>query len=44
MLVAPVTIGDGAATGAGSVVTNDVQADTLVIGVPARTIGSAKKH
>ncbi len=36
MLVAPVIIGDGASTGAGSVVTKDVGANELVIGVPAR--------
>ena len=36
MLVAPVTIGDGAVTGAGSVITNDVPAGALVYGVPAR--------
>lgn len=38
MLVAPVTLGDRARTGAGSVVTKDVAADTLVVGVPARAI------
>jgi bifunctional UDP-N-acetylglucosamine pyrophosphorylase/glucosamine-1-phosphate N-acetyltransferase len=38
MLVAPVTIGAGAATGSGSVVTKNVPADTLVVGVPARAI------
>lgn len=36
MLVAPVTIGDRAATGAGSVVTKDVPPDKLALGVPAR--------
>ena len=36
MLVAPLTIGDGARTGAGSVVTHDVPAGGLVYGVPAR--------
>jgi len=36
MLVAPVTIGEGARTGAGSVVTHDVAPDTLVYGAPAR--------
>jgi bifunctional UDP-N-acetylglucosamine pyrophosphorylase/glucosamine-1-phosphate N-acetyltransferase len=36
MLVAPVDIGPGARTGAGSVVTHDVQEGKLVYGVPAR--------
>jgi bifunctional UDP-N-acetylglucosamine pyrophosphorylase/glucosamine-1-phosphate N-acetyltransferase len=38
MLVAPVTIGDNARTGAGAVVTKDVPANTLAVGVPARVI------
>jgi bifunctional UDP-N-acetylglucosamine pyrophosphorylase/glucosamine-1-phosphate N-acetyltransferase len=38
MLIAPVTVGDGAVTGAGSVVTKDVQPNRLVVGAPARSI------
>ena len=38
MLVAPVKIGEGARTGAGSVVTKDVPPNTLAVGVPARKI------
>ena len=40
-LRAPVELGDGAATGAGSVVTHDVAAGDLVKGVPARKSGPA---
>jgi acetyltransferase-like isoleucine patch superfamily enzyme len=35
MLVAPVRVGRGSMTGAGSVVTRDVPPDSLVTGVPA---------
>ena len=38
MLVAPVKLGARSRTGAGAVVTKDVEADTLVVGVPARAI------
>jgi bifunctional UDP-N-acetylglucosamine pyrophosphorylase/glucosamine-1-phosphate N-acetyltransferase len=36
ILVAPVTVGQDARTGAGSVVTKDVAAGSTVVGVPAR--------
>lgn len=39
MLVAPLHVGKGAATGAGSVVTRDVPDGSLAVGVPARMIG-----
>lgn len=41
MLVAPVRVGRRAATGAGSVVRDDVPDDALAIGVPARVIENA---
>ncbi|MBI5296183.1 MAG: bifunctional UDP-N-acetylglucosamine diphosphorylase/glucosamine-1-phosphate N-acetyltransferase GlmU [Chloroflexi bacterium] len=44
MLVAPLKIGDGARTGAGAVVTKDVPADTLVVGVPARAIRKLERR
>jgi bifunctional UDP-N-acetylglucosamine pyrophosphorylase/glucosamine-1-phosphate N-acetyltransferase len=43
MLVAPIKIGKGARTGAGSVVTKDVPANTLVVGMPARGVRKVKK-
>ncbi len=38
MLVAPVTVGAGAVTGAGAVVTEDIPPDSLAVGVPAKVI------
>lgn len=37
MLIAPITLGDGARTGAGSIVTRDVAPGALVVGAPAHT-------
>ncbi|HET9981103.1 MAG TPA: DapH/DapD/GlmU-related protein, partial [Ktedonobacterales bacterium] len=36
MLIAPITLGNGARTGAGSVVTRDVPPGSLAVGMPAR--------
>ena len=44
MLVAPVTVGDGAKTGAGSVVTHDIPPHTVAYGVPARVRGKADEE
>ena len=43
MLVAPVTIGAGARTGAGSVVTRDIEDGEIAYGVPARTRDQGSK-
>ena len=42
MLVAPVTLGRNAMTGAGAVVTTDIPPDSLAVGVPARVIRKLK--
>jgi bifunctional UDP-N-acetylglucosamine pyrophosphorylase/glucosamine-1-phosphate N-acetyltransferase len=43
MLVAPVKVGAGAKTGAGTVVTKDIPPHSLAVGVPARVIKVLKK-
>jgi bifunctional UDP-N-acetylglucosamine pyrophosphorylase/glucosamine-1-phosphate N-acetyltransferase len=42
MLIAPVKLGQGARTGAGSVVNKDVSPHTLVVGIPARAVRKLK--
>jgi bifunctional UDP-N-acetylglucosamine pyrophosphorylase / glucosamine-1-phosphate N-acetyltransferase len=44
MLVAPLTIGENATTGAGSVVTKDVPPDSVAVGIPARVIRKKAKR
>lgn len=44
MLVAPVKVGDGAVTGAGSVVTKDVEPNKLVVGAPAKVKKDLKEE
>ncbi len=43
MLVAPLNIAEDAKTGAGAVVTHDVQAGEVVVGVPAKPLRKTKK-
>ena len=43
MMVAPVTIGEDAVTGAGSVVTRDVAPGKTVVGIPARPIDARRR-
>lgn len=43
MLVAPLTVGEGAVTGAGAVVTKNVPPHTLAVGMPARAIRKLKE-
>ncbi len=44
MLVAPVTVGDGAATGAGAVVIRDIPEARRAVGVPARLLPPLEKE
>ena len=44
MLIAPITLGDGSRTGAGSVVNRDVAPGQRVVGVPARPIAARRRH
>jgi bifunctional UDP-N-acetylglucosamine pyrophosphorylase/glucosamine-1-phosphate N-acetyltransferase len=44
MLIAPIKLGNGARTGAGSIVTRNVPDDTLVVGMPARAIKKLQRR
>ena len=43
VLVAPVKVGEGAVTGAGSVVTKDVKPRSVVVGIPAKPLKKKKR-
>jgi bifunctional UDP-N-acetylglucosamine pyrophosphorylase / glucosamine-1-phosphate N-acetyltransferase len=43
MLVAPVRVGRGSVSGAGSVITKDVPPDSLVVGMPAKVVKKLKE-
>jgi len=43
LLRAPITVGEGAVTGAGAVVTKDIAPGMLAVGVPARAIKKVEK-
>jgi acetyltransferase-like isoleucine patch superfamily enzyme len=42
-IISGITIGEGALVGAGAVVTKDVPDHAVVVGVPARVVGTTKK-
>ncbi len=44
MLVAPIKVGDGAVTGAGTVATKDIPENKLAVGSPARAIRTVKSE
>ncbi len=44
VLVAPVKVGEGAVTGAGSVVIKDIKPNTIVVGVPAKKLRKKGKR